>query len=175
MTQLTLFQGRLLLGVGAAVMIALPGNWMMQLAAFALLSAGALAWQSASRWFFYASVAADVMLFFVLLGGTPVLGPGLAHIALSYAGDAVQWITGCLLLRACGAVMCADGRARGARVDRPRGMERGLPVPPPVRRSRRERADRAGDRACRAGPAGAGRAPADHRRTVPHAQINGRR
>lgn len=110
MTQLTRFQGRLLLGVGAAVMIALPGNWMMQLAAFALLSAGALAWQSASRWFFYASVAADVMLFFVLLGGTPVLGPGLAHIALSYAGDAVQWITGCLLLRACGAVMRADGR-----------------------------------------------------------------
>ena len=22
----------------------------------------------------------------------------------------MQWITGCLLLRACGAVMCADGR-----------------------------------------------------------------
>ena len=52
MTQLTLFQGRLLLGVGAAVMIAPARHWMMQLAAFALLSAGALAWQSASRWFF---------------------------------------------------------------------------------------------------------------------------
>ena len=76
MTGLTHFQGRLLLGVGAAVMIALPGNWMMQLAAFALLSAGALAWQDAARWFFYASIAADVMIFFVLLGSTPVLGAG---------------------------------------------------------------------------------------------------
>lgn len=110
MTGLTHFQGRLLLGVGAAVMIALPGNWMMQLAAFALLSAGALAWQDAARWFFYASIAADVMIFFVLLGSTPVLGAGLAHTIAATAGDVVQWITGCLLLRASAAVMAADGR-----------------------------------------------------------------
>ena len=86
MTGLTHFQGRLLLGVGAAVMIALPGNWMMQLAAFALLSAGALAWQDAARWFFYASIAADVMIFFVLLGGTPVLGAGSAHTIAATPG-----------------------------------------------------------------------------------------
>ena len=77
---------------------------------YALLSGGALMQQSASRWYFRASVAADAMILLTILGGTPVLGPGLVHIILSYVGDAVQWILGCLLFCAFGAVMRAAGK-----------------------------------------------------------------
>ena len=50
------------------------------------------------------------MILLTILGGTPVLGPGLVHIILCYVGNAVQWILGCLLFCAFGAVMRAAGK-----------------------------------------------------------------
>ena len=104
------YYASILIAVGAALLIAAPENWMLQIVAYALLSGGALMQQSASRWYFRASVAADAMILLTILGGTPVLGPGLVHIILSYVGDAVQWILGCLLFCAFGAVMRATGK-----------------------------------------------------------------
>ena len=104
------YYASVLIAVGAALLIAAPENWMLQIVAYALLSGGALMLQSASRWYFRASVAADAMILLTILGGTPVLGPGLVHIILSYVGDAVQWILGCLLFCAFGAVMRAAGK-----------------------------------------------------------------
>lgn len=105
------YYASILIAVGAALLIAAPENWMLQIVAYALLSGGALMQQSASRWYFRASVAADAMILLTILGGTPVLGPGLVHIILSYVGDAVQWILGCLLFCAFGAVMRAADRS----------------------------------------------------------------
>lgn len=100
-----------LIAGGAVLMLVLPDNWMLQIVAYALISGGAVLLQSASRWYFRASIAADVMILLTILGGTPVLGPGLAHIILSYVGDAVRWIMGCLLFCAFGAVMRAACRS----------------------------------------------------------------
>ena len=77
------YYASVLIAVGAALLIAAPENWMLQIVAYALLSGGALMLQSASRWYFRASVAADAMILLTILGGTPVLGPGLVHILLS--------------------------------------------------------------------------------------------
>ena len=85
------YYASILIAVGAALLIAAPENWMLQIVAYALLSGGALMQQSASRWYFRASVAADAII-------------------LSYVGDAVQWILGCLLFCAFGAVMRATGK-----------------------------------------------------------------
>lgn len=99
-----------LIAGGAVLMLVQPDNWMLQVVAYGLISGGALLLQTASRWYFRASIAADAMILLTILGGTPVLGPGLIHIILSYAGDAVRWIMGCLLFCAFGAVMRAAGK-----------------------------------------------------------------
>lgn len=100
-----------LIAGGAVLMLVQPDNWMLQVVAYGLISGGALLLQTASRWYFRASIAADAMILLTILGGTPVLGPGLIHIILSYVGDAVRWIMGCLLFCAFGAVMRAADRS----------------------------------------------------------------
>ena len=104
------YYASILIVIGAVLLIAAPENWMLQVVAYGLFSGGALLQQEASRWYFRASIAADGMILLTILGGTPVLGPGLIPIALSYVGDAVQWILGCLLFCAFGAVMRATGK-----------------------------------------------------------------
>ena len=104
------YYASILIVIGAVLLIAAPENWMLQVVAYGLFSGGALLQQEASRWYFRASIAADGMILLTILGGTPVLGPGLIPIALSYVGDAVQWIMGCLLFCAFGAVMRAAGK-----------------------------------------------------------------
>ena len=104
------YYASILIVIGAVLLIAAPENWMLQVVAYGLFSGGALLQQEASRWYFRASIAADGMILLTILGGTPVLGPGLVPIALSYVGDAVQWIMGCLLFCAFGAVMRAAGK-----------------------------------------------------------------
>lgn len=86
--------GGLLLG------LVLPDNWMLQIVAFALISAGALSLQRVSRWFMCASIAADVCIGFELLCGTPVLPPGLGRMVLEYASLVPLLLTGCMLLLA---------------------------------------------------------------------------
>ena len=105
------YYASILIVIGAVLLIAAPENWMLQVVAYGLFSGGALLQQEASRWYFRASIAADGMILLTILGGTPVLGPGLIPIALSYVGDAVQWIMGCLLFCAFGAVMRAADRS----------------------------------------------------------------
>lgn len=100
-----------LIAGGAVLMLAAPDNWMLQVVAYAVISGGAVMLQGASRWYFRAGLAADVMIVLTILGGTPVFGPGLAKIVLLYAGDAVRWIMGCLLFCAFGAVMRAADRS----------------------------------------------------------------
>lgn len=96
--------GGLLLG------LVLPDNWMLQIVAYALLSAGALSLQRVSRWFLRASIAADVCIGFELLGGTPVLPAGLGRIALQYASLVPLLLTGCMLLLAYREQMRAAAR-----------------------------------------------------------------
>lgn len=80
------YYASILIAVGAALLIAAPGNWMLQIVAYALLSGGALMQQSASRWYFRASVAADAMILLDLppdgLRGRAVLSGDLLKNAL---------------------------------------------------------------------------------------------
>lgn len=84
--------GGLLLGLAA------QNNWALQMLAFALVSAGALSVQNASRWYMRASIAADVTMAFQLILGPAVIPPGLLRIVLQYAALVPLLLTGCMLL-----------------------------------------------------------------------------
>ena len=84
--------GGLLLGLAA------QHNWALQMLAFALVSAGALSVQNASRWYMRASIAADVTMAFKLILGPAVIPPGLLRIVLQYAALVPLLLTGCMLL-----------------------------------------------------------------------------
>ena len=84
--------GGLLLGLAA------QNNWALQMLAFALVSAGALSVQNASRWYMRASIAADVTMAFQLILGPAVIPPGLLRIVLLYAALVPLLLTGCMLL-----------------------------------------------------------------------------
>ena len=84
--------GGLLLGLAA------QHNWALQMLAFALVSAGALSVQNASRWYMRASIAADVTMAFKLVLGPAVIPPGLLRIVLYYIGLVPLLLTGCMLL-----------------------------------------------------------------------------
>ena len=71
---------------------------MVQVVAFALISAGALALQAVSRWFFRASIAADVCIVFAVVCGPAVIPPGLLRIVLEYAARLPLLALGCMLL-----------------------------------------------------------------------------
>lgn len=66
--------------------------------AFALVSAGALSVQNASRWYMRASIAADVTMAFKLILGPAVIPPCLLRIVLQYAALVPLLLTGCMLL-----------------------------------------------------------------------------
>ena len=84
--------GGLLLGLAA------QNNWALQMLAFALVSAGALSVQNASRWYMRASIAADVTMAFRLILGPAVIPPCLLRIVLQYAALVPLLLTGCMLL-----------------------------------------------------------------------------
>ena len=84
--------GGLLLGLAA------QNNWALQMLAFALVSAGALSVQNASRWYMHASIAADVTMAFKLILGPAVIPPSLLRIVLQYAALVPLLLTGCMLL-----------------------------------------------------------------------------
>lgn len=84
--------GGLLLGLAA------QNNWALQMLAFALVSAGALSVQNASRWYMRASIAADVTMAFKLILGPAVIPPGLLRIVLQYVALVPLLLTGCMLL-----------------------------------------------------------------------------
>ena len=77
---------------GLVLNLAVQDNWMLRIVAFALVSAGALSVQSASRWYTRASIAADVYMAFSLVP------PGLLRIALEYASLVPLLLVGCMLL-----------------------------------------------------------------------------
>ena len=54
---------------GLLLSLAAQNNWALQMLAFALVSAGALSVQNASRWYMRASIAADVTMAFKLILG----------------------------------------------------------------------------------------------------------
>ena len=96
--------GGLLLGLAA------QNNWALQMLAFALVSAGALSVQNASRWYMRASIAADVTMAFKLILGPAVIPPGcmllmgvkdqMHKIDRSTLPEwvlLVVWSTGCIL------------------------------------------------------------------------------
>ena len=70
----------------------------LQILAFALVSAGALSVQNASRWYMRASIAADVTMAFKLILGPAVIPPCLLRIVLQYAALVPLLLTGCMLL-----------------------------------------------------------------------------
>ena len=84
--------GGLLLGLAA------QNNWALQMLASALVSAGALSVQNASRWYMRASIAADVTMAFKLILGPAVIPPCLLRIVLQYAALVPLLLTGCMLL-----------------------------------------------------------------------------
>ena len=58
---------------GLLLSLAAQHNWALQILAFALVSAGALSVQNASRWYMRASIAADVTMAFKLILGPAVI------------------------------------------------------------------------------------------------------
>lgn len=86
--------GGLLLG------LVLQSNWMLQIVAYAFISAGALSLQQVSCWFLRASVAADVCIGFEVVCGPAVLPPGMLRMVLEYASLVPLLLTGCMLLMA---------------------------------------------------------------------------
>lgn len=83
---------------GFLLSFAAKDNWALQILAFALVSAGALSVQNASRWYMRASIAADVTMAFKLILGPAVIPPGLLRIVLQYAALVPLLLTGCMLL-----------------------------------------------------------------------------
>ena len=83
---------------GLLLSLAAQHNWALQILAFALVSAGALSVQNASRWYMRASIAADVTMAFKLILGPAVIPPGLLRIVLQYAALVPLLLTGCMLL-----------------------------------------------------------------------------
>lgn len=83
----------------------LQDNWMLQIVAYALISAGALSLQQVSRWFMRASIAADVCIGFEVVCGPAVLPAGLIRMVLEYASLVPLLLTGCMLLMAFMAQM----------------------------------------------------------------------
>ena len=65
---------------GLLLSLAAQHNWALQILAFALVSAGALSVQNASRWYMRASIAADVTMAFKLILGPAVIPPCLLRI-----------------------------------------------------------------------------------------------
>lgn len=96
--------GGLLLG------LILQSNWMLQIVAYALISAGALSLQQVSRWFLRASIAADVCIGFEVVCGPGILSPGLFRMVLEYASLVPLLLTGCMLLMAYLSQMRDAGR-----------------------------------------------------------------
>ena len=84
--------GGLLLGLAA------QNNWALQILAVALVAAGALSVQNASRWYMRASIAADVTMAFKLILGPAVIPPCLLRIVLQYAALVPLLLPGCMLL-----------------------------------------------------------------------------
>ena len=76
---------------GWLLRLVLQDNWMLQIVAFALISAGALSLQRAS-------IAADVCIGFEVVCGSAVLPPSLFRMALEYASLVPLLLTGCMLL-----------------------------------------------------------------------------
>ena len=95
---------------GLLLKLALQDNWMLQIVAYALISAGALSLQQMSRWFLRASIAADVCIGFEVVCGPAVLPPGLIRMILEYASLVPLLLTGCMLLMAYQAQMRAAER-----------------------------------------------------------------
>lgn len=83
---------------GLLLSLATQHNWALQILAFALVSAGALSVQNASRWYMRASIAADVTMAFKLILGPAVIPPCLLRIVLQYAALVPLLLTGCMLL-----------------------------------------------------------------------------
>mgnify|MGYP005922277271 CR=1 FL=1 len=83
---------------GFLLCLAAKDNWALQILAFALVSAGALSVQNASRWYMRASIAADVTMAFKLILGPAVIPPCLLRIVLQYAALVPLLLTGCMLL-----------------------------------------------------------------------------
>lgn len=83
---------------GLLLSLAAQNNWALQILAFALVSAGALSVQNASRWYMRASIAADVTMAFKLILGPAVIPPCLLRIVLQYAALVPLLLTGCMLL-----------------------------------------------------------------------------
>lgn len=96
--------GGLLLG------LVLQSNWMLNIVAYALVSAGALSLQQVSRWFLRASITADVCIGFEVVCGPAVLPPGLLRMVLEYASLVPLLLTGCMLLMAYITQMRDAGR-----------------------------------------------------------------
>lgn len=100
----------LVIAGGLLLKLALQDNWMLQIVAYALISAGALSLQQVSRWFLRASIAADVCIGFEVVCGPAVLPPGLIRMVLEYASLVPLLLTGCMLLMAYQAQMRAAER-----------------------------------------------------------------
>ena len=105
------------LGIAAGIVIklamlggtALAGNWMLELVAYAVISAGALSQQQASPWFRRASITADVLIGFTVVCGPAVLPPYGGH-RQEYGWLVPLPLRGCTLLLAAADQMRAAGR-----------------------------------------------------------------
>lgn len=96
---------------GWLLRLVLQQNWMLQVVAYALIAAGALSLQQVSRWFWRASIAADVCIGFQVVCGPAVIPAGLLRTVLEYASLVPLLLTGCMLLMAFMAQMRDAGRS----------------------------------------------------------------
>ncbi|MDO4270306.1 MAG: hypothetical protein Q4C72_05180 [Eubacteriales bacterium] len=99
---------------GVLLRLAAAENWMLQIVAFALISAGALSLQRVSRWFLRASVTADVLIGFEVVLGPQVLPPGFYRIVLTELELVPLLLLGCMLFLAFADQMRAAGKPAAA-------------------------------------------------------------
>ena len=95
---------------GVLLRLVMQSNWMLQIVALALISVGAWSLQQVSRWFFRASIAADVRIGLRLICAPALIPPGLLRIVLEYVSLVPVLLTGCLLLMAFMEQMRGAGR-----------------------------------------------------------------
>lgn len=107
------------LGIVAGVVVkliilqnaALAANWVVEMVAYAVIAACALSLQHASRWFWRASITADVLIGFTVICGPKILPPGLAAIMLEYAKMVPLILLGSMLLMGVAEQMRTAGNS----------------------------------------------------------------
>ncbi len=89
----------------------LASNWVVEMVAYAIIAAGALPLQHTSRWFWRASITADVLIGFTVLCGPKIIPPSFAVILLEHVKMIPLILLGSMLLMGVAEQMRTAGNS----------------------------------------------------------------